>query len=234
MEEHSELSMEPLSAARMATNPLTEKSKAALRKSLAESGKVADYPPEELWKVAGVGEDGLMNREEFESMLDVLKEHVLKQQRAVVRATHKTRVHNVRVGIFTWGSLFTIVAIMLLLVGNFVTGGAVMWAMRSSTSGRTTRSSAGATARAEARAPTHARPRRRLRRLRRVPLDDHDASVRSALARLEADDDPDDDDLDDDEMATTTCGPQERRPGRDDGGDAHEGPLFVLLDKSID
>ncbi len=33
MEEHSELSMEPLSAARMATNPLTEKSKAALRKS---------------------------------------------------------------------------------------------------------------------------------------------------------------------------------------------------------
>ena len=129
MEEHSEISMEPLSAARMATNPLTEKSKAALRKSLAESGKVADYPPEELWKVAGVGEDGLMNREEFESMLDVLKEHVLKQQRAVVRATHKTRVHNVRVGIFTWGSLFTIVAIVLLLVGNFVTGGAVMWAV---------------------------------------------------------------------------------------------------------
>ena len=121
MEEHSELSMEPLSAARMATNPLTEKSKAALRKSLAESGKVADYPPEELWKVVGVGEDGLMNREEFESMLDVLKEHVLKQQRAVVRATHKTRVHNVRVGIFTWGSLFTIVAIVLLLVGNFAT-----------------------------------------------------------------------------------------------------------------
>ena len=54
MEEHSELSMEPLSAARMATNPLSEASKAALRKSLAESGKVADYPPEELslavWK----------------------------------------------------------------------------------------------------------------------------------------------------------------------------------------
>ena len=79
MEEHSELSMEPLSAARMATNPISEASKAALRKSLAESGKVADYPPEELWKVAGVGEDGLMNREEFESMLVVLKEHVLKR-----------------------------------------------------------------------------------------------------------------------------------------------------------
>ena len=48
MEEHSELSMEPLSAARMATNPISEASKAALRKSLAESGKVADYDDDEI------------------------------------------------------------------------------------------------------------------------------------------------------------------------------------------
>ena len=43
MEEHSELSMEPLSAARMATNPLTEKSKAALRKS--RGARAAAFAP---------------------------------------------------------------------------------------------------------------------------------------------------------------------------------------------
>ena len=46
MEEHSELSMEPLSAARMATNPLTEKSKdcAKLRGGMQVSRRSREVP----------------------------------------------------------------------------------------------------------------------------------------------------------------------------------------------